>query len=238
MEKKVYLLFLEGKSMYKSTKDRQKKSLDFDAFRKNSVSMIFPKRRTRSYTSPNLPSHNIIIVDINNTIPKSSEAICNKNKTTTMALSRYWNRPLFGGFDDSLFPREFFEDPFKDFLMPVVPNLNRPQGLSLLRTSPGYEIHEMDGKYQIAVDVPGVKKDDITVNVEDEGRILRITGGRKVVREGKTSETKFEKRFTIGDNVDLEKMSANLSDGVLTLTAPKKEETKPKTRTIMITEGN
>lgn len=108
----------------------------------------------------------------------------------------------------------------------------------MLRTSPGYEIHEADGNYQIAVDVPGVKKDDITVNVEEDGRVLRVTGGRKVVREGKTSETKFEKRFTIGNNVDIEKISANLSDGVLTLTAPKKEEEKPKTRTIMITEGN
>jgi HSP20 family protein len=141
-------------------------------------------------------------------------------------------------FDDSLFPREFFDDPFEDFLMPVVPIQNRPHGLSVLRTSPGYEIHEADGNYQIAVDVPGVKKDDITVNVEEDGRVLRVTGGRKVVREGKTSETKFEKRFTIGNNVDIEKISANLSDGVLTLTAPKKEEEKPKTRTIMITEGN
>lgn len=154
-----------------------------------------------------------------------------------MALQRWFDRPLFGGFDDSLFPREFFDDPFKDFLMPVVPNLDRPEGMLLTHTSPGYEIHEVDGNYQIAVDVPGVKKDDITVNVEEDGRILKITGGRKVVRDGKTTETKFMKRFTIGDNVDMDKMTANLADGVLTLTAPKKEEEKPKTRTIMITEG-
>lgn len=151
-----------------------------------------------------------------------------------MALNPFYrNRPLFG-FDDFFTSRDPWDD---SLLMPVVPNLDRANGSIIRLSSPGYEINEVDGKFQIAVDVPGVKAKDMTVNVEQEGHVLRIAGGRKVIKEGQSSETKFEKRFTVGENVDLEKMTADLSDGVLTLTAPKKEEERPKTRTIAITEG-
>ena len=43
------------------------------------------------------------------------------------------------------------------------------------------------------------------------------------------------KRFTIGENVDVDKMSANMVDGVLTLSAPKKAPPAPVTREIKIT---
>jgi HSP20 family protein len=156
-----------------------------------------------------------------------------------MALNRFHNhRPLFG-FDDFFSPTPFhFEDPFfDDLLMPVVANRERPDDMILRVASPGYEINEVGGKYQIAVDVPGVKAGDMTVSLENEGRVLHIKGGRKTVKEGETTEMKFEKRFTIGNNVDVDKLTANLSDGVLTLTAPVKEEQKKPVHTIAITEG-
>lgn len=145
------------------------------------------------------------------------------------------NRRSHFGFGDHLVP--FSGVPFKDVLMPVIPNFPRSDDISLLRSSPGYEINELDGKYLISVDVPGCKRTDMNVDVEEEGKVLHIHGGRKILRGGTSTETKYSKRFTIGDNVDIDKMTANLSDGVLTLTAPikKKEEVKP-TR-IAITNG-
>jgi len=77
----------------------------------------------------------------------------------------------------------------------------------------------------------------MTVDLENEGKVLHISGGRKIVKGDEIAETKFSKRFTIGDNVDIDKMTANLSDGVLTLTAPVKEEVKPEPKRITITEG-
>ena len=93
-------------------------------------------------------------------------------------------------------------------------------------------MEEVDGKYKIQVDVPGMKASDINVELEHEGSVLHISGEHSV------KEIRFDKRFTIGNNVESEKMSADLTDGVLTLTAPKKAETKPATRSITITEGN
>ena len=65
---------------------------------------------------------------------------------------------------------------------------------------------------------------------------MHITGGRKTEKEGVVSETKFEKRFTIGNNVETEKLTANLADGVLVLTAPKIEKKEKPVKHIMITE--
>jgi HSP20 family molecular chaperone IbpA len=80
---------------------------------------------------------------------------------------RYYNGPLFpslfAGFDD-LFAREdpfahpFFGarpgESFFDSLMPVLRNFPANLHATLLCSSPGYEIKESDGTYEIAIDIP------------------------------------------------------------------------------------
>ena len=154
-----------------------------------------------------------------------------------MSISRFRPlfRPLSRGFDE-FFSSPFFRESVLDQMPVLSRNLDR-EGLTLLRSSPGYEINESDKQYQISVDVPGVKAADMLVNFEEDGQVLNISGGRKVTKEGATTETKFEKRFMIGDNVDVDKMTANLSDGVLTLTAPKLEKVEKPVKQIAITES-
>jgi HSP20 family protein len=151
-----------------------------------------------------------------------------------MSLTRFFARPTVG-FDDFFAPTPFFNDPVFDF-MPVLRNLDRNTDMILSRSSPGYEINEDDSKYQIAIDVPGVKANDMNVELEHDGRVLHLSGGRKVEKGGTVTETKFDKRFTIGDNIDTAKLSANLADGVLVVTAPKKPEKKEEVLKIAITE--
>ena len=151
-----------------------------------------------------------------------------------MSLSRYTNsNPFFApGFDDFFFsPVSIFRSPLDD----LMPQMNEASGL--LRASPGYSIHEHDGAYQISVELPGVRASDMKIEVEGDGKLLHLSGGRKVVKEGSVAETKFDKKFTIGDNVDITKMTANLADGLLILKAPKKEKEEPKTVAISITEN-
>ena len=95
----------------------------------------------------------------------------------------------------------------------------------LRRSSPCYEITENDKQFQLAIDVPGVKLSDIYIEIE-QNHCLHISGGRQVKKTDKdgnisTSESKFEKRFVIDENVDTSKTTATLQDGVLTVTAPK-----------------
>lgn len=131
-------------------------------------------------------------------------------------------RPLFGGFDDDLFPSYpfgmFRRDPFIDHVMPVLRRFLSDPRMNLLRSSPGYEIKESGRTYQIAVDVPdGVNVANMTVDLEDEGRILHVTGESKKEEDGMVSETRFDQQIRIGANVDTDKITANLADGVLFL---------------------
>ena len=154
-----------------------------------------------------------------------------------MALNRYNpRRSSFFGFDDLFAPTPFLRDPFD--LMPVLRDFDNDADSTLLRVSPGFQISEHEGTYQISVDVPGVKSSDMNIELENDGRVLHISGGRKVTQDnGSMSETKFEKRFTIGENVDVQKMTANLADGVLVLKAPKIVPKEPQKFNIPITEG-
>lgn len=174
-----------------------------------------------------------------------------EKKGTPKKLSSYYNgpiyRPLLSGFDDFFSPflsrhDSFFRDPFAPFfsqhddLMPVLRNdIPRDPHSFLLRTSPGYEIKENKGSYEIAIDVPeGVGASDMNVQVNDD--VIHLSGERKVEKDDFVSKTRFDKRFAIGTNVDTDNITANLKDGVLILKAPKLEATEPPKKTIAITE--
>jgi|Deesub1362B_J571_1020462.scaffolds.fasta_scaffold02918_2 HSP20 family protein len=95
------------------------------------------------------------------------------------------------------------------------------------------DVYETDNEFRIVMEVPGMKKEDFKISVHDG--VLTIRGERK--RETKSTENfliseriygKFQRSFTLPNNVDTEKISASYRDGVLTLTLPKKEESKPK----------
>lgn len=91
---------------------------------------------------------------------------------------------------------------------------------------PGYQLSHDEKTVRIAVDLPGVRMDDVNVELTDDDSVLHISGGRKSEVDGKVEQIIFDKRFTLGEGVDIENMSANLADGVLTVTAPKLEVEK------------
>jgi len=142
-----------------------------------------------------------------------------------------------GGFDDFFSPTSISEFA----AVPFLTNQNRSPDMVLRRCSPHYEVIESDDQYQLAVDVPGVKLNDINIELEHD-RVLRISGGKKVHKTDEdgtvilVSESKFEKRFVLDHNIDTGKVTANLQDGVLTITAPKDVERK-LIQKIAITEG-
>lgn len=98
-----------------------------------------------------------------------------------------------------------------------------------------YKIEEDDKNYIIEMDMPGVKKEDLEIGVKEN--ILSIYAERK--KEDKTESkngdkkeafivvSKYEQSFNISDKgVDIDNIQANLDNGVLKITLPKKEEVK------------
>lgn len=88
--------------------------------------------------------------------------------------------------------------------------------------------------FHIEVDLPGVKKEDVHVSVDNN--ILTISGERKMKKEVKkgdyylmeSSFGLFERSFTLPEGIDTDKISAEYKDGRLSIDIEKDEKLKPK----------
>lgn len=103
------------------------------------------------------------------------------------------------------------------------------------RTAPSVDISEDDAHYIVTAEIPGAKKEDVTVELEDN--VLTIRGEKKREREEKDEHHRYVERiygsfsrsFSLPANADPDRIDASIKDGVLTLGIGKREETKPKT---------
>jgi len=102
---------------------------------------------------------------------------------------------------------------------------------------PASDVEETNTHYVMSVDLPGVAKKDINIEVKDNQ--LYISGERKSEkRERGFSERyygKFHRTFTLPTEVEVDKIEAHYQDGVLTVALPKAESVKP--RQIKIGDG-
>jgi len=105
------------------------------------------------------------------------------------------------------------------------------------RFSPKYEITNTDEKFELAVDVPGVKASDVNVTLENDGQVLAISGERQSKGDNYSYSSKFYQSFSLDPNIIAEKFDANLKDGVLVISAPKEvKKIEASTQSIPITE--
>lgn len=100
-----------------------------------------------------------------------------------------------------------------------------PATNSMVKT-PVHDVIENDNEYQIDLLLAGIKKEDISINVEKD--ILTINAERKENKDTKYNrkETffgKYKRSFTLPENVDKENIGASLEDGILKITVPKFE---------------
>ena len=105
------------------------------------------------------------------------------------------------------------------------------------------DIHEDENGYEITAELPGVKKEDISVTLKND--ILTISASRetesekkkkgKVIRKERSSGS-YTRSFSVHDGIRQEDIKASFTDGVLTLTIPKKaqEEAEPNIHKIDI----
>ena len=126
-------------------------------------------------------------------------------------------------------------DPFKQFKELERSFYNYPSNNeSVNGFVPIVNTREGESAYHIDVDLPGVAKEDIKVDINKD--ILTISGERKTKDEVKeedyykveTSFGKFTRSFTIPENVDIENIEARSDNGVLEVIIPKREEQNSK----------
>lgn len=98
--------------------------------------------------------------------------------------------------------------------------------------SPDVDIYVSDDEALFLAELPGVNKGDVTIEI-DETQSLVIRGknghnepGNAVLRQYQTGN--YYRAFQLSDDFDKEKISAKLENGLLEISIPKKEESKPK----------
>ena len=100
--------------------------------------------------------------------------------------------------------------------------------------TPTADLHETEDAYTIEAELPGLTKDDVHIEIEDN--VITLRGERK--HEKETTEKGFrhiERRyghftrsFEVVNGFDGDKVAATLDNGILHVTLPKREEAKPK----------
>ena len=143
-------------------------------------------------------------------------------------------------------------DPFKD-LLSLQDRMNRlfdesvrnvkpgDEALSSAIWSPAVDIYETDDEVVVKAELPEVNQKDIDIQIENNTLILR--GERKLNKETKKENFHrieraygtFSRSFTLPGTIDQEKISADYKDGILKISMPKREDTKPKQIKVAIT---
>ncbi|KAG2673316.1 hypothetical protein I3843_13G072200 [Carya illinoinensis] len=133
-------------------------------------------------------------------------------------------------------------DPFKNFPL----SSSSLSGSQLARENSAFVNSRVDWKetpeaHVFKADLPGLKKEEVKVEVEDD-RVLQISGERNVEKEEKTDTWhkverrggKFLRRFRLPENAKMDQVKAAMENGVLTVTVPKAEVKKPDVKAIEI----
>ncbi|NPU97683.1 MAG: Hsp20/alpha crystallin family protein [Candidatus Omnitrophica bacterium] len=105
--------------------------------------------------------------------------------------------------------------------------------------APPVDIYEEDDQLVVVADLPGAHKDSISVSVENG--ILTLQAAAQNEAPGDLVYREFEfvnffRQFEISEQIDIEHITADLNNGVLTLRLPKAEQAKPKKVEVKISE--
>jgi HSP20 family protein len=124
-----------------------------------------------------------------------------------------------------------FDSLFQNFLQPLrFAEEEAGQGIA-----PRLDVVERDNEFVVKAEMPGMKKDDIEVSLENG--VLTITAETKSETEEKEGDRvirserrygKYLRSLRLGKEIDEKKVQASYKDGILELVLPKAEEVKPK----------
>lgn len=159
-----------------------------------------------------------------------------------MALLSRWREPrrtasLMRALDPERMIRDMLQwDPFAE-LEPFT-RFRQPEGWF----SPDIDLKETKDRFVFRADLPGVKESDVDISLS--GRQLTISGKRDEEREEREGERyytyersygSFSRTFTLPEGADLDKIQAELKNGVLEIVVPKAASAQPKQISIKTT---
>ncbi len=143
-------------------------------------------------------------------------------------------------FGESLFD-DWMDFPFRGFASDVDRKLYGKNAAHVMKT----DLKEHDEGYELKVDLPGFKKDQIQLHLENGYLTVQAAKGLEEEDKDKKGRLVHQERFTgsmarsfyVGENLTGEDIKAKFEDGVLTLEFPKAEQKKLQERRYIQIEG-
>ena len=130
----------------------------------------------------------------------------------------------------AIFGENLFDEMFDDMMRPMhsmEKALYGKHARAIMKT----DVRETDNSYEVDIDLPGFKKDEVNVQLEDG--YLTISASKGLDKEQKDNDGRYIRRerysgacsrsFYVGEDVTEKDISAKFEDGILKLTVPKKE---------------
>jgi HSP20 family protein len=106
----------------------------------------------------------------------------------------------------------------------LAPFLDLTQNISTPRLAA--DLSEDDNAYTAVLELPGVKRENLKVDITAD--TLTVSAERKMVVDGEEATRTYSRSFSLPRDVARESVAAKLEDGLLTLSLPKAEDTKPR----------
>ena len=141
-------------------------------------------------------------------------------------------------FGENMFD-DFFSDPFGMMVPQTRDALYGKHAKNLMKT----DIRETDTSYELDIDLPGFKKDEVSIDLKDG--YLTISAAKGLDKDAEDKKGKYirqeryagscSRSFYVGEDVEAGEVAARFENGILQLSIPKKEHKQlPKNSTIQI----
>ena len=154
-------------------------------------------------------------------------------------MTKLFIKPNHLNRDEYLTP---FDKIFDQLMLKQFPTFQEEVGVSFAQGAyPKVNVYEYDDTVDIIAEIPGLAKEHVTVEVEEDvliisgdkhGNVRMEDGGKCITRELKQSA--FKRSFNLGEHLDGDKVSATFKDGLLSIFVPKVEPEEPKKHSVKI----
>jgi HSP20 family protein len=134
------------------------------------------------------------------------------------------------------------DDVFDRFLAETMRRWPRPaaEGRAALDWAPAADVSETEAEYLIKADLPEVRKEDVSITVQDG--VLTLSGERRQEKREESEKLhrvervygSFARRFALPENADEQGIRAESRDGVIVIHIPKQKIVQPQPRQITI----
>ena len=145
----------------------------------------------------------------------------------------------------SIFGENLFDDFMNDFSFPTFPNVDKElygkHAKNLMKT----DVKETEKGYEVDMDLPGFKKDEIQIQLENG--YVTVSAAKGLDKDEKDKEGKYIRReryagnvsrsFYVGNNVQREDIHPKFENGILSFTVPKEQKTVENNSHYIAIEG-